>query len=252
MRKNIVAGNWKMNGTLQEGIKLAEAISSGLKDAGSAGTGVIVCPPFTHIAAVSEVMNKLDIAVGAQNCSDRVSGAFTGEVSPAMLKSAGAEYVIIGHSERRSYYGENDQLLNAKIHNALGSGLKVIFCCGEKLDERQGGSHFTVVSEQLEKGLEGISDEQFGSIIIAYEPVWAIGTGLTATSEQAQEMHAHIRSLISGRLGSRLAESTTILYGGSCNPGNSTELFSMEDVDGGLIGGASLKANDFIAIVNSF
>lgn len=250
MRKNIVAGNWKMNMNLQEGLKLAKEIENYYSDK-PGNTGVILCTPFIHLAEVAGVLKSGKVKLGAQNCASEASGAYTGEVSPAMIKSTGAQYVIIGHSERRTYYHEDDQLLNRKTTLAIATGLEVIFCCGEVKEERESGKHFDVVKKQLENGLFTIPAEDFKKVIIAYEPVWAIGTGLTATPEQAQEMHKYIRGLVSGKYGKEIAEDLTIQYGGSCKPSNAAEIFSKPDVDGGLIGGAALKKEDFCAIVDA-
>jgi len=250
MRKNIVAGNWKMNMNLQEGLKLAKEIENYYSDK-PGNTGVILCTPFIHLAEVAGALKSGKVKLGAQNCASEASGAYTGEVSPAMIKSTGAQYVIIGHSERRTYYHEDDQLLNRKTTLAIATGLDVIFCCGEVKEERESGKHFDVVKKQLENGLFSIPAEDFKKVIIAYEPVWAIGTGLTATPEQAQEMHKYIRGLVSGKYGKEIAEDLTIQYGGSCKPSNAAEIFSKPDVDGGLIGGASLKKEDFCAIVDA-
>jgi triosephosphate isomerase len=249
MRKKIVAGNWKMNTTLQEGIKLAQEVETFASKLNN-GTIVIVCPPFIHLAEVKKVINNVQL--GAQNCADQESGAYTGEVSAAMVLSTGAKYVIIGHSERRSYYHEDDTLLNRKVKLALASKLTPIFCIGELLSEREAGKHFDVVKSQLLKGLFDLSEGNFSKIVIAYEPVWAIGTGKTATSAQAQEMHKFIRDTIAAKYGKQVAEDTSILYGGSCKASNAQELFANPDVDGGLIGGASLKADEFFGIVKAF
>lgn len=238
-----------MNTLLKEGMELAEKIEK-LEKEKTSDAIVIIAPPFTHLSKVNELISGVKLA--AQNCASEESGAYTGEVSPGMLISAGVEYVIIGHSERRSYYNEDDALLNKKVKLALSSGLKPIFCCGEVLAERESGKHFDVVKEQVAEGLKDLSGEQFSNVIIAYEPVWAIGTGVTASPGQAQEMHAYIRELIGEIFGADAAEDTTILYGGSCKPSNAGELFSNADVDGGLIGGASLKAEDFYGIVNAY
>lgn len=250
MRKKIVAGNWKMNMDLAEGLKFAETIDAYFRQKPS-GTGVILCTPFIHLAGVTEILKKGKVTLGAQNCASEPSGAYTGEVSPSMIKSTGARYVIIGHSERRAYYHEDDKILNKKTLLAIATGLEVIFCCGEVLKERESGKHFEVVKRQLDEGLFTLPKEDFKKIVIAYEPVWAIGTGLTATPDQAQEMHKYIRSLVEGKYGNEIAEELTILYGGSCKPSNAAEIFSKPDVDGGLIGGASLKKDDFCAIVEA-
>ncbi|MCF8345700.1 MAG: triose-phosphate isomerase [Bacteroidales bacterium] len=248
MRKKIVAGNWKMNTLLHEGLELAKAVEATSKNKENDAI-VIIAPPYTHLAKVREVIG--DVKLSAQNCSDEESGAFTGEVSADMLRSSGVEYVILGHSERRSYYNEDNKTLNKKLKLSLSRGLLPIYCCGELLEERESGKLFDVIREQLAVGLEGLSVEDMKKVVIAYEPVWAIGTGVTASPEQAQEMHKFIRDLIA-ELFSEVADSTSLLYGGSCKPSNASELFSKPDVDGGLIGGASLKAEDFIQIVNSF
>lgn len=250
MRKKIVAGNWKMNMELADGLKFAETIVTYFKSKPSR-TEVILCTPYIHLAGTSEILKGGKVCLGAQNCASETSGAYTGEVSAPMIKSTGAQYVIIGHSERRSYYQENDMLLNKKTLLAINSGLKVIFCCGEVQKERESEKHFEVVRKQLGDGLFSLSPDDFKNIVIAYEPVWAIGTGLTATPDQAQEMHKYIRGLISGKYGKEIAEDLTILYGGSCKPSNAVEIFSKPDVDGGLIGGASLKKEDFIAIIEA-
>ncbi|MDZ7739826.1 MAG: triose-phosphate isomerase [Bacteroidales bacterium] len=252
MRRKIVAGNWKMNKKLDEGIALAKAVDSFMQDSKVPGVEVILCTPFIHLAHIAESLKADKLSCGAQDCSDKEAGAYTGETSASMIKSTGAQYVIIGHSERREYHEESDELLNAKINMALKNNLGVIFCCGEVLEEREKGNHFNIVKKQLEKGLSAISDAELTNIIIAYEPVWAIGTGVTASSEQAQEMHSYIRSVIRGIYGDKQSDNLTVLYGGSCKPGNAAELFSMKDVDGGLIGGASLKEEDFCKIIESF
>lgn len=251
MRKKIVAGNWKMNMDLAEGLKLAGSIDNYFKEKPSGKAGVILCTPFIHLASVSEILKHGKIALGAQNCASEASGAYTGEVSAWMVKSTGAEYVIIGHSERRTYYHEDDKLLNKKTLLAMNAGLKVIFCCGEVLSEREAKQHFIIVKRQLEEGLFSLTEEQMDNIIVAYEPVWAIGTGLTATPNQAQEMHQYIRTLVKEKYGNDCAKKLPILYGGSCKPSNAAEIFSKPDVDGGLIGGAALKKDDFVAIVEA-
>ncbi len=251
MRKKIVAGNWKMNMDLQEGLAFAESINEYFREKPSTKAEVILCTPFIHLPGVAEILKTGNVFLGAQNCASEPAGAYTGEVSAKMIRSTGAEYVIIGHSERRTYYNEDDKILNSKTTLALASGLSVIFCCGEVKDEREQGKHFDVVKRQLEDGLFTLSADDIKRIIIAYEPVWAIGTGLTATPEQAQEMHQYIRRLVNEKYGSEYAEQMTILYGGSCKPANAREIFSKPDVDGGLIGGASLKKEDFTAIVEA-
>lgn len=251
MRKKIVAGNWKMNKTLQEGVELAKEVNSKVKAAKATGVTVVIGTPFIHLSEVSKIVDPASVQVSAQNCATEVSGAYTGEVSAAMIASTGAKYVILGHSERRSYYGETDAILVKKVERALENKLEVIFCVGEVLAERESNKHFEVVKSQLENGLFNLSADQFSHIVIAYEPVWAIGTGKTATSAQAQEMHAFIRGVLAEKYGKEVADNTSILYGGSCNAKNADELFANPDVDGGLIGGASLKADDFLAIINA-
>jgi triosephosphate isomerase len=250
MRKKIVAGNWKMNMDMAEGLKFAETIDAYFKQKPSK-TVVILCTPFIHLSGAADILKKGKVALGAQNCASEPSGAYTGEISPAMIRSTGARYVIIGHSERRMYYHEDDKILNKKTSLAIATGLEVIFCCGEVKNERESGKHFEVVKNQLDEGLFTLPWEDFKKVVIAYEPVWAIGTGLTATPDQAQEMHKYIRSLVKGKYGNEIAEDLTILYGGSCKPSNASEIFSKSDVDGGLIGGASLKKEDFCAIVEA-
>ena len=256
MRKKIVAGNWKMNKNFDEAVKLVNEIKSSLSDSKELQKDnrmVILSPPFPYISYVVKITkenNKIKIA--AQNCHSEEKGAYTGEVSAPMLRSAGAEYVIIGHSERRTYFKENYEFLAKKVDIVLKTDLIPIFCCGEILPEREKGNHFLVIKQQLEESLFFLTENDFKKVIIAYEPVWAIGTGVTATPHQAQEMHAFIRKQIFNRYNHEIADNTTILYGGSCNAKNAKELFSMPDVDGGLIGGASLVAADFASIVNSF
>ena len=251
MRKKIVAGNWKMNETLQEGVALAKEINDSLK-AEKPNCDVVICTPFIHLASVAEVLDAEGIALGAENCADKAKGAYTGEVSAAMVKSTGAQYVILGHSERRQYYGETAEILKEKVQLALANGLKVIFCCGETLEEREAEKQNEVVKAELEGSVFHLSAEEWKNIVLAYEPIWAIGTGKTATSDQAQEMLAYIRSIVAEKYGKEAAEDTTILYGGSCNASNAAELFSKSDIDGGLIGGASLKAADFKAIIDAW
>lgn len=249
MRKNIVAGNWKMNKNLQEGISLATELKEKVKNP---KCEVIIGTPYIHLASVSELLKGSVIFVAAENCANHVSGAYTGEVSAEMVASTGATYCIIGHSERRSYYGETYEILREKIDLALSNNLRPIFCIGEVKEEREAGKQNEVVKAQLEGSVFHLDADSFSKLVIAYEPVWAIGTGLTATPEQAQEIHAFIRSLIAEKYGKEVAENTTILYGGSCNAKNAAGLFANPDIDGGLIGGASLKADDFCAIINAF
>ena len=246
-----MAGNWKMNNTLPEAQKLVSEVRDMITDELNKDTVVIVAPPFPFIYSVVQMLKGSKIKVAAQDCSAHESGAYTAEVSATMIKSAGAEYVIIGHSERRKYHNESNEALLEKVRQALKNNLQVIFCCGEVLEERQLKKHFDVVQAQVEKVVMQIPEDDFKKIIIAYEPVWAIGTGETASPEQAQEMHRHIRSFIKGKYGSEIADNTSILYGGSCNASNASGLFSNPDIDGGLIGGASLKSREFTEIVKA-
>jgi triosephosphate isomerase len=249
MRKKIVAGNWKMNTTLKDGMELAKAVEK-LEKEKTSDALVIIAPPYTHLSKVKELIG--DVKLSSQNCASEASGAFTGEISPEMLTSTGVEYVIIGHSERRAIFGEDNELLNKKTKLALSSGLKPIFCCGELLEEREAGKLFDVIKEQIEVGLRDLSLEDISKVIVAYEPVWAIGTGVVASPAQAQEMHKFIRDLLVDLFNAQVADDMTILYGGSCKPSNAAVLFANPDVDGGLIGGAALKAEDFLAIVNAY
>ena len=251
MRKKIVAGNWKMNTTVPEGIELAKAVAAKSAELPE-NVGLVVAPPFTHLAAVAEAIKGSRVELSAQNCADHEKGAYTGEVSVDMLKSVGCKWTILGHSERRQYYGETDEKLVVKVRLALAGGLGVILCVGENLEQREAGKHFDVVKEQIENVLFNFTAEELKNIVIAYEPVWAIGTGKTATAEQAEEIHAYIRKVLAGKFGKEAAEETTILYGGSCKPSNAAELFAMKDIDGGLIGGAALKPDDFIGIALSY
>ncbi|MEG1672799.1 MAG: triose-phosphate isomerase [Alistipes sp.] len=250
MRKKIVAGNWKMNTLPAEGVELAERVAAG-KNAVCSCVNFIVCPPFTHISEVAKVLKNTEIAVGAQNCAAETKGAYTGEVSAAMIAALGCKYVILGHSERRQYYGETSETLNKKMAQAYANNLLPIYCVGENLAEREGGKHFDVVKTQIEEVVYNLTAEQFAKLVVAYEPVWAIGTGKTASAEQAQEIHAYIRKVLAAKFGAAAAE-TSILYGGSCKPSNAAELFAKEDVDGGLIGGAALVASDFLGIGQGF
>ena len=251
MRKKIVAGNWKMNTTVPEGVELAKAVVAA-SAAVPADVKLIVATPFTHLCPVAAVVAGTRVGLSAENCADKEKGAYTGEVSAAMLASAGCQYTILGHSERRQYYGETDEKLVEKTRLALANGLDVILCVGENLEEREAGRHFDVCKTQIENVLFQFSAEDLGHIIVAYEPVWAIGTGKTATADQAEEIHAFIRKTIAAKFGSQAAEEISILYGGSCKPSNAKELFAQKDIDGGLIGGAALKADDFIGIAVSF
>ena len=251
MRRKIVAGNWKMNTSVAEGVALAKAVAAGAIEVPS-DVDIIIAPPFTHIVPVAEAVAGSRIAVSAQNCADEPKGAYTGEVAASMIAGAGCRYVILGHSERRQYYGETSEKLVKKMRLALAEGLKPIYCVGEKLEERNAGNHFAVVGAQLAEVLFELTPEEASKVVIAYEPVWAIGTGVTATSAQAQEIHAFIRGSLAGKFGSEFAAEISILYGGSCKPSNAAELFACPDIDGGLIGGASLKAEDFLAIAKSY
>jgi len=253
MRKNIVAGNWKMNKKFDEADELVENIMNKLeeKELGE-NTLMILCPPFPYLEMCTDYSNDSYFAVGAQNVNDNEKGAYTGEVSAEMLESMEIPYCIVGHSERRSYYGETDATVARKVDQLLAHNIRPIVCCGEVLEEREAGKQFDVVRRQISDGLFHLSAEQFGEVVIAYEPVWAIGTGKTATPQQAQEIHAFIRSLIAEKYGKQVADDTSILYGGSCKPSNAKELFANPDVDGGLIGGASLNADDFMAIALAF
>ena len=251
MRRKIVAGKWKMNMNLQDGIALAKELNDTLT-AEKPNCGVVICTPFIHLASIAQFLNQDVVALGAENCADKVKGAYTGEVSAEMVKSTGAQYVIIGHSERRGYYNETPEILREKVLLALENGLQVIFCIGESLEEREANKQNEVVKAELEGSVFNLSEEDFRKVIIAYEPIWAIGTGKTATSDQAEEIHAYIRSIIAERYGKEVADDTTILYGGSCKASNAPELFAKPDIDGGLIGGASLKAADFKGIIDAW
>ena len=251
MRKKIVAGNWKMNLNLQDGVALAKEINEALV-ADKPNCEVIICTPFIHLASVAQVLDQNVVALGAENCADKVKGAYTGEVSAEMVKSTGAQYVILGHSERREYYHETAEILKEKVDLALANGLKILFCCGETLEERQAEKQNEVVKAELEGSVFHLDAEAWKNIVIAYEPIWAIGTGMTATSDQAEEMLAYIRSIVAEKYGQEAAEDTSILYGGSCKASNAPELFSKPNIDGGLIGGASLKCADFKGIIDAW
>jgi triosephosphate isomerase len=252
MRKNIVAGNWKMNMNLLEGLALAKEVSELVEKDANNGVEVVLGTPFIHLSEVNKAVNKAKIKIAAQNCAKEVSGAYTGEISAEMIKSTSSDYIILGHSERRAYYGDTDAILTEKVNRSLENDMKVIFCIGEILSERESENHFNVVKSQLDNGVFHLSAEVFKNIVLAYEPVWAIGTGVTASSDQAQEMHAFIRETLVEKYGETVAEDTSILYGGSCKPSNAKELFANKDVDGGLIGGAALKAEDFMGIITAF
>ena len=251
MRKKIVAGNWKMNLNLQEGVALAKELNEALA-ADKPNCDVVICTPFIHLASVAQVLEGSVIGLGAENCADKEKGAYTGEVSAEMIKSTGAQYVILGHSERREYYKETPEILKEKVLLAQKNGLKVIFCIGESLAEREANKQNEVVKAELEGSVFNLAEEDFRKIIIAYEPIWAIGTGKTATAEQAEEIHAYIRSIIAEKYGQAVADDTSILYGGSCKASNAPELFAKPDIDGGLIGGASLKCADFKGIIDAW
>jgi triosephosphate isomerase len=248
-RRKIVAGNWKMNTMIADGTALAQAVADG---GTPSKTTVIMCTPATHLHAVSEIIKeKNNIHTGAQNCYPAESGAYTGELSVGMIAAVGAEYIVIGHSERRTYFDESDDFLAKKVDITLAGGLTPIYCCGEALDIREAGTHVEYVGNQMKSELFHLSAEDFGKVVIAYEPIWAIGTGVTASPAQAQGMHAELRQLIADQYGAEVANATSILYGGSVKPANATELFSCPDVDGGLVGGASLKAELFVPIIEA-
>ena len=250
MRKKIVAGNWKMNNDYNEGVSLFSEIVNMVRDEKKGDQIAVICAPYIHLNSLAQLSAGV-VKIGAQNCHQNETGAYTGEISAKMIKSTGCDYVIIGHSERRQYFAESNQLLAEKTKAALANNLTPIFCIGETLDERNNGSYFNIIETQLEEGVFDLSAEDFGKVVLAYEPVWAIGTGLTATPEQAQDIHAFIRSKIEAKYGMNVADDTTILYGGSCNAKNAPELFAQADIDGGLIGGASLKSRDFTDIIKA-
>ena len=252
MSKNIGAGNWKMNTTVAEGVQLAKEVNEAVAAAGELKCDVVIGVPFTHLTAVKDVIDIEKVGLSAENCANKEKGAYTGEVSAAMVASTGANYVILGHSERREYYNETPEILKEKVDLALANGLKIIFCCGESLELRNAGTYEEFIKAELKDSLFHLSAEEFANIVIAYEPIWAIGTGVTATSDQAEEVHAFIRSFLAEKYGETVANDTTILYGGSCKPSNAPELFAKPNIDGGLIGGASLKAADFMGIVTAF
>ncbi len=250
MRREIVAGNWKMNTTPAQGVELLKSVAA-VKGEAKSSVELIVCPPFTHLCSVIDAAKGTGIAVGAQNCADEAKGAYTGEVSAEMLASMGVEYVILGHSERREYYGETSEKLVKKMKLVYDNGMVPIYCIGEKLEEREAGKEEAICRAQIEEVVFSLSESQFEKLVIAYEPVWAIGTGKTATAEQAQDIQHFIRKVLAEKFGT-LAEKTPILYGGSCKPSNAGEIFGKKDVDGGLIGGAALVAEDFIGIAKAF
>ena len=251
MRTNIVAGNWKMNNTFKEADDLVFDIVKFIEENPQANGSVILCPPAVYLEMATDHANESNVFIGAQNVSSYESGAYTGEISAKMLASIGVEYCIIGHSERRKYFNESHEVLAEKVNMVLKHDVVPIFCCGELLPEREAENHFSVVKKQLDESLFMLNKGDFANVVVAYEPVWAIGTGVTASSEQAQEMHKYIRGLITEKYDNETADNTTILYGGSCNAKNAKELFANPDVDGGLIGGASLKVDDFIKIIES-
>jgi len=252
MRKKIIAGNWKMNKSLEEGMGLVSEVSNMLKDEYLGSAKVVIIPPFIHINSVSKLIAENPVmAVGAQNCSNHKSGAYTGEISADMLKSCGTKYIIIGHSERRQYFGEQNAWLAQKTDAVLNAGLNPIYCCGETLEERESNAHFTVLEKQISEGLFHLDATQFSEVVIAYEPVWAIGTGKTASTAQAQEIHAFIRGLLAKKYDAVIADNTTIQYGGSVKAENAAELFSAPDIDGALVGGAALESRSFVAIVKA-
>jgi triosephosphate isomerase len=253
MRKKIVAGNWKMNLDYEEGLSLFSEVINMAHDEVTGKQQVVVCSPFIHLHSLAQLAKGYaKVSIGAQNAHQAESGAYTGEISAKMIRSTGAEYVILGHSERRQYFGETNELLAKKTDTALKNSLIPIFCIGETLQQRESEKHFDVIKTQLQEGVFHLDAEQFGKLVLAYEPVWAIGTGVTATSAQAQEIHVFIRGEIASKYGASVADATTILYGGSCNAKNACDLFGQPDIDGGLIGGASLKSRDFMDIVKEF
>ena len=241
-----------MNTTVAEGVQLAKEVNEAVAAAGELKCDVVIGVPFTHLTAVKDVIDIEKVGLSAENCANKEKGAYTGEVSAAMVASTGANYVILGHSERREYYNETPEILKEKVDLALANGLKIIFCCGESLELRNAGTYEEFIKAELKDSLFHLSAEEFANIVIAYEPIWAIGTGVTATSDQAEEVHAFIRSFLAEKYGKTVANDTTILYGGSCKPTNAPELFAKPNIDGGLIGGASLKAADFMGIVTAF
>ena len=250
MRKKIVAGNWKMNLDKSSSDNLVKEILDSTKE--NKSTQIVLSPPFIYLQQiVKDCQSRADVLIAAQNCNANDNGAFTGEVSANMLASIGVDYVILGHSERRQLFGESNEILNLKISQALSNNLNVIFCCGEDINQRENNQHFKIIEDQLNSTIFKLSVDDFSKIVIAYEPIWAIGTGKTATSNQAQEIHNHIRLLIKNNYDQELSNNTSILYGGSCKPTNAKAIFSQNDIDGGLIGGASLQSADFTSIISS-
>ncbi len=252
MRSKIVAGNWKMNQTFQNADELLYQIGEGMEKDFPQDVELVICPPFVYLELATDFAQEIEFKIGAQNVSQFDGGAYTGEISAEMLSSMDLDYCIVGHSERRKYFGESAEVLTQKVNQLLEYGVQPIFCVGEQLEDREAGKHFDIIKSQLQEALFGLSQSEFANIVLAYEPVWAIGTGKTASPEQAQEIHAFIRSLVAAKYGEDQAQETSILYGGSCNAKNAKELFAQTDVDGGLIGGAALKADDFISIAKSF
>jgi triosephosphate isomerase len=250
-RKPVVAGNWKMNTSIETARELATETKGMVQDEVNGDVEVILIPPFTHLSIVKGLLSGSQIKTGAQNCSQYNDGAYTGEVSAAMLQSLKVDYVLVGHSERRQYFGESNEILAEKVNRSLEAGLMVIFCCGEMLTDRESEKHFEVIKTQLQEGLFLLPETKLDHIVIAYEPVWAIGTGRTASAAQAQEMHAFIRGLVKGHYSDKAASEMRILYGGSVKSGNAKELFSCEDIDGGLIGGAALESRGFTDIIKA-
>jgi triosephosphate isomerase (TIM) len=251
MRKKIVAGNWKMNKTADEGLALVSEVANMVNAEVTGDVTVVLCPPALYLTTYKTYLTGPRLALGAQNCHEKASGAYTGEISAPMLKSIGVGYVILGHSERRQYFHETNAQLAEKVNIALDNGLTPIFCCGESLELREGGDYVGFVKQQLTESLFHLSAEQIAGVVVAYEPIWAIGTGLTATSQQAQDMHAALRAHFASHYGNDVAQQISILYGGSANAQNAAELFAQPDVDGGLIGGASLKSRDFVTVVKA-
>jgi triosephosphate isomerase (TIM) len=252
MRQKIVAGNWKMNTTIEEGMNIASEVMGMVADEVATDVKIVIAPPATHLYPLARLLTSGKVTLAAQNCYSKNSGAFTGETSPAVLQNLGVKYVIVGHSERRQYFGETSQLLAEKVSACLENNLIPIFCCGETLKEREGTDFVALVSQQISEGLFHLNALQMAKVVIAYEPVWAIGTGKTASSEQAQAMHLALRQALATKFGHEAANATPLLYGGSVNAGNAAELFAQPDVDGGLVGGASLKPREFVNIIKSF
>lgn len=252
MARKIVAGNWKLNNNVEQSVQLATELVELVKKEVSNDVSIVVCPTSVNLYPVAQTVKGTAVKVGAQNCYSKESGAYTGEVAPSMAKSVGAEYIVLGHSERREYFGEDDAFLAEKVKAVLAAGLTPIFCCGETLGQRESGIHFDFVKGQLTNSLFDLSESDFSKVVIAYEPIWAIGTGVTASSAQAQEMHKVLRDHVASKYGQAVANETSLLYGGSCKPSNAKELFACPDVDGGLIGGASLVAKDFVDIITAF